>query len=782
MSTLTRRQLLIFLGGSAAATALTPKIGSKLLGSNQEIASAQTPLSFTPLKLAHPLPVYQTTTSYVPLEIDKGGTLAANEKLNLPIYTYFDDVIVPPEYDRYIILRWGDRVFPDKEEYFGYNCDYTGFVPINNNINDGYLWVNHEYISYPMTKVILRPEDELATFPTTDRLVLGLDLSQRNLATFGELLYNVGGSIVRIRKGTDGRYAPVAGDPLNRRIHSLSGLAINATRNDNYKNVTAWGGKNYQQGDDNYLQGTGPAAREVFSLSSDGLGNRIIGTTQNCSGGTTPWGTILSAEENFQSIVREDLLPNGTQTGYIQETLGAVFGLVGEKYGWMVEIDPTNPDFRPQKHTALGRFRHENIAFRINPGSPLIAYMGDDRRGGHTYKYVSKAKVQNPADKNNHLLFHEGTLYVARFNRDKTGEWVPLLLTTPTNPNVPREIAEAELNTIGEAQHNGLVRLPKRKGIAAQTEDGGSFVLDVTNQDVALADYRNKTLADFYPTQGAILADAYLAANLAGGTPTARPEDLEVHPATAEVFVAYADGAPSSDGYPDSRIFIVAKYFDSIDAIQHFGGLYKITEGSPDGSGTPFRWERFAQGGEAGSNEGAGFAAVDNLAFDSQRNLWGVTDMSSSIENGFGLGANPQPIEIDRSKTGNVGVVTATFGNNWLFVTPTAGSNAGQAVPFAYGPPRCEMTGPTFIGDGQRDDTLILSVQHPGEKMPIGNGVELARTIQMLDLEGNIFEQTRIVPRGSNWPSNIEGNPQGPPRPSVIGIRRRQPLSNGQFI
>ncbi len=780
MSTLTRRQLLTFFGSSLAATVLAPKISSKLFGANQEIANAQTSLSFTPLKLAHPLPVYQTTRSYLPLEIGKGGILAANEKLNLPIYNYFDDVVVPPEYDRYVIVRWGDRVFPNKEEYFGYNNDYTGFIPINNNINDGYLWVNHEYISYPMTKAFLSPDNELAAFPTTDQLVLELDLSERNLATFGELLYNVGGSIVRIRKGTDGRYAPVAGDPLNRRIHGLSGLAINATRNDNYKNVTGWGSKNYQQGDNNYLQGTGPAAWEVFPLSSDGLGDRIIGTSYNCSGGTTPWGTILSAEENFQTSVQEDVTPDGTQTDYAEGSVGAIFGLVGEKYGWMVEINPTNPRFRPQKHTALGRFRHENIAFRVNAASPLIAYMGDDRQGGHTYKYVSKAIVKNPADKNNNLLFHEGTLYVARFNRDKTGQWIPLLLTTPTNPNVPREIAEAELNTIGTAQKNGLVRLPKRQGIAGQTEDGGSFVLDITNQDAALGDYRHKTLADFYPTQGAILADAFLAANLVGGTPSARPEDVEVNPATGEVFIAYTDGSPSSNGYPDSRIFVVAKYFDSIDAIQHFGGLYKITEGSPDGSGTAFRWERFAQGGEAGVSEGAGFAAVDNLAFDSQGNLWGVTDMGA--ENGFGLGANPKLLEIDRRKTGNVGVLAATFGNNWLFVTPTTGSNAGQVVPFAYGPPRCELTGPTFISDGQRDDTLILSVQHPGEKMPIGNGVELSRTIEMLDLNGNIFEQIRNVPRGSNWPSNLEGNPQGPPRPSVIGIRRRQPLPNGQFV
>jgi secreted PhoX family phosphatase len=115
------------------------------------------------------------------------------------------------------------------------------------------------------------------------------------------------------------------------------------------------------------------------------------------------------------------------------------------------------------------------------------------------------------------------------------------------------------------------------------------------------------------------------------------------------------------------------------------------------------------------------------------------------------------------------------FGNNWLFFIPTRGPNAGRIVPFAYGPPRCEMTGPTFIGD-----TLILAVQHPSEDCPFNPQQTLSRTIEMLDLNGSLFNQTRTVPRGSNWPSNIEGNPQGAPRPSVIGICRKD--SKGQFV
>ncbi len=785
MSRLTRRKLLMFFGCSAAATALSPKIGN-FLGSSSEVAQAQTGgLSFTPLKLAHPLEAYENNPSFVPLGDGTVSTIGAGVDVALSSYQYFDDVIVPPEYERYVIVAWGDRVFPDSEEYFGYNNDYLSFIPINGDPDDGYLWANHEYVSYPISSLL--GDDDLASFPTTDQLVLGLDLSQETLFTRGEFAYNQGGSIVRIRKDSNGRYAPVA-DDANRRVHLLSGLGINSGRSDGYQSVTSWGTSSYQTGDQNFLVGTGPAATDVFPLSSDGLGNRIIGTAFNCSGGTTPWGTILTAEENFQGSVTEAVLPNGTQTGYDTEGIGFTFGLVGEKYGWMVEISPADPSFQNRKHTALGRFRHENIAFRIEAGRPLVAYMGDDRRGGHTYKFVSNGIVSNPTDPSNSQLFEDGILYVARLNPDFSGQWIPLVPGTPTNPLSPSEIAEAELNAFGEAQRDGRIRLPQRTGIAGATEDGGSLIVDLTNENV-LSDYQGRTLADFYPNQGAILTDAFLVSNLVGGTPTSRPEDVEVHPGDGSVFIAFTDHAPGGDGYPDSRIFVVSKYSADIDAIQQFGGLYRIIETNSDATSLTFSWSVFSHSGEDGAINGAGFANVDNLEIDTLGNIWGVTDMSTSTHNGFRTGAAGELRDIDHTETGNVSSLVGVFGNNWLFYIPVVGPNAGLVVPFAYGPPRCEMTGPYFIRNSSGvDETLLLAVQHPGESSPIGDGVILGRNIEMLSLDGtSLFNQARSVPRGSNWPSNIGyvGNPGGsfngllPPRPSVIGVTRR---NGGAFV
>ncbi|KAF3885068.1 MULTISPECIES: PhoX family protein [Nostocales] len=785
MSKLGRRQILLFFAGTAGAVAI-----DQILGGAAHVGQARGPrsLSFTPVRLPHPLEIYQDKNSFLPESIGQGKVLDSSN-LNLASYKVIDDVVVPPEYERYVIVSWGDRVFPNKEEYFGYNCDYTGFIPIDGSNDEGYLWVNHEYVSYPISFLAPETPTNLTGYPTVFENVIGFSLpSERGIALDGEFLYNLGGSIVRIRReNSKGRFVVVKGDAKNRRLHGLSGLGINSERRDGYEKITSWGSLSYQQGDENYLLGTGPAAREVFSLSSDGLGNRIIGTAYNCSGGTTPWGTILSGEENFQGGtdffvgVTESVKPDGTQTGYTKGTVGETFGLVGEKYGWIVEVDPADPHFRPRKHTWLGRFRHENVGYRAEAGNKLIAYLGDDRRGGHTWKFVSEGTIDSVTDKSNSQLWEAGTLYVARFNPDGTGQWIAINSDTPTNPIRPSVISSVEFDALGAAQRDGLLKLPRRKGIAEQTEDGGAFNCDRKNEATALPDYQNKKLSDFYTSQGAILSDAFLAANLAGGTPTARPEDLEVHPYTKEVFIAYTDGAPGSDGYPDSRIFQVAKLSPAVNATQQSGGLYKIIEDSEDGTGTSFRWERFKQGGEDGSELGAGFANVDNLLIDPKGNVWGVTDMSTDTHNGFSLGANPTPNTINHTATGNVSTFTGVFGNNWLFVIPTKGPDAGKVIPFAYGPVRCEMTGPTLVGD-----TLVISVQHPGENVPINDGTQLSRTIELLDLDGKLFNQTRTLPRGSSWPSNIpteyggEGNATGVPRPSVIGIHRKD--SKGRFF
>ena len=70
------------------------------------------------------------------------------------------------------------------------------------------------------------------------------------------------------------------------------------------------------------------------------------------------------------------------------------------KFGYIVEIDPTNPDSVPRKLTSLGRFKHENAELVINKDNRVVIYMGDDERGEFLYKFISNKKYSNNSNNN----------------------------------------------------------------------------------------------------------------------------------------------------------------------------------------------------------------------------------------------------------------------------------------------------------------------------------------------------------------------------------------------
>lgn len=490
-----------------------------------------------------------------------------------PIRSSRDDLLkLPAGFRHDLVSAWGDdlgsRHATFGPETFGCNCDFLAYFPADalegaKNSRDGLLWVNHEY-----------PSPVFVSNYSRDDYQKGVVKQPAQIRA--EMLC-VGGSVLHVQRDGVNGWRRIA-DPKPRN-HTRRLTALYPT-----------------------MEFTGPVARAMPEL-------RPVGTLANCSGGRTPWYTALSCEENYDFCVRG---PAGSKR-YVcfrwddDPLVARTFQ--EEHYGWVVEVDPFG-ELKPQKHSALGRFKHENAALRLGPSGRLVIYMGDDEADQYLYKFVS-ADAYRAGDSREakRKLLQEGTLYAADL---EAGKWLPL--------------------------------------------------------DVK----RNRKMADrFDGSQARLLLNTRIAAREAGATPMDRPEDCEVHPLDGTLYVALSN----------SR--------------QHgnlFGQIIRLLEHGDNPEGEAFRFEIFLAGGPQ-----SGLACPDNMLFDKKGNLWVACDMPSDGMNNPAKGAY------------------LPFGNNGLFVVPTTGPAAGDALQFASGPVQCELTGPWFTED---EETLFLAVQHPGEESP----------------------------------------------------------------
>ena len=733
-----RRHFLLFFGAAVGSLA-SDSWGQEKITSDNSIAVAQTePTSST---IASSSPSFQPVKVPLPLEIDR---LPIDQQIETyGNYEVKDDLVLPEGFTYDLIAVWGDRVGDSR---FGYNNDYLSLV--ETAANEGYLTVNFEYISgktwmqtYPLVIGKKLPFAELIAMAEPNKGEIDAfslqdsdDLKAKIREISREGLIDQGLGVIAVKRNANGKWERTYAD-ADRRVTGISGL-------DN---------------PDQALNSTGPAVA-VFTKPNklgyeDDLGDRIIGTFQNCAGGTTPWGTVLSAEENFQDQVPEPVMADGSslnpsQTPFLitkkkLDGRGNVFGLAGNKYGWMVEIDPANPNDYGTKHTWLGRYRHEAFGIRAVADKNLAVYSGCDRRGEHLYKFISSNKVTNPQDKSNSRLFEEGMLYGAKFYPHGVGEWIPLSPDTLVNPVSPSQVV------------GGLVILPN----SDRTAGGVMEVATEEQMQPLIANF--KTLGDLYQgdspkeTQGAILIDAHFAATAAGVTCTARPEDTIVAD-DGTLFIAFTSGSAGSDGGPYKGIFVGPDGELDYD----YGWIMKLEEEDNEPASLSFTWSMLATGGEPAKG-GAGFANPDNLTLDKSGNLWVVTDMVTSAQN------KAIPTRTENGVTLSGKDLTGVFGNNSLWYVSLSGDDAGTIYPFTLGPMECECTGLTFDKD---NSSLFLSIQHPGEKNGIRqNMASESRDFELLATDGTAFKQQRQVPVGSNWPS---GRVNQPPVPGLVAIRR----------
>ena len=569
----TRRSLLLQLLGLSAATAGSALGGVALARARSTGAAAAAGAAAQ----RGPQAPFRPLRGPIPLPSD--GLTALEQQRVYARVALSDQLLVPEGFRAEVLMQWGDPLGSGR---FGFNNDYLAFTPLHRD--RALLTVNFEYISTrpwvagyaevmgrslpfePLRQLLAERGGKVNVL----ELAAADPLRQPLLAVATAAMEDGGIGVVEIERGPQG-WRRRRG-PFDRRISGLTGLDRAEER----------------------LRCSGPAAavfrRRQRLGTDDGLGDRIIGTFANCAGGQTPWGTVLSAEENIQTHVVEAVYADGSSPSPAQrpfrfdgerlEGLGNPFGLAGNKYGWMVEVDPRRPERTAVKHTALGRFRHEAVAVRARAGEPLVVYSGCDRHGGHLYRFISAANVRDPRDPANSRLLERGRLEVAQFQPDGQGRWIPLGPATPTDPLPPSHFARFDLQAVVPLPHS----------------DRSQAGAELLRSDADLQAYcqRFRTLADLYPgggdeQLGAILIDAHLAANAAGATPTARPEDTELDPRTGDLLITFTAGGSDGEGQADPAIF----RGPAGESTWPYGWLMRLEDGAarPEHPG-----ERFAGG------------------------------------------------------------------------------------------------------------------------------------------------------------------------------------------
>ncbi|MBH0113903.1 PhoX family phosphatase [Novosphingobium sp. YJ-S2-02] len=502
----------------------------------------------------------------------------------------------------------------------------------------------------------------------------------------------------------------------------------------------------------------GPAAGNAWlqtMYSPEGTAGR--GTINNCANGVTGWHSYLTCEENFHGYFRRDsaddalrserqlasLRRNGVTsrsgsyawstasstdtriTRWNATTTSATTAATSDfrnepfQFGWVVEIDPYDPASTPRKRTALGRFGHEGAFAQIVAGQPVGVYMGDDSRGEYLYKYVSNANFDaadtDAADRlaTGDKYLDNGTLYVARFNADGTGTWLPLVFG----------------------------QVPARPA-------SGSY-----------PEYAFESQAD-------ILINCRLAGDAVGATPMDRPEWTAGNPATGEIYLTLTNSNNSNRPVDGTNAANPRSYWGSGNPNGH---IVRLREDGDTTAAMTFTWDIYLFGADTldtdtadeqaninvsnldlsndfSSPDGAYFSRASAPSGQFNPLFWIETDdgAMTDVTNCMLLAAQPGTVGDGGARTiNNTNPNTGATGSQATFVGASA--SAANLRRFLVGPTQCEITGIDMTPDGR---TLFVGIQHPGER---GDAANIT----------------------SNWPaSQTDADATARPRSAIVAITK----------
>ena len=479
-------------------------------------------------------------------------------------------------------------------------------------------------------------------------------------------------------------------------------------------------------------------------------GKLARGTLNNCGTGKTPWGSFVSGEENWNGYFFRDAKDDerrgkddrqvtglnrygrkaGAASRHGWESAGELDryqrwnnGALGQSakddyrnemntFGYVVEMDPYEPELKVRKRSALGRFAHESVSFaKPVAGQPVVAYMGDDARNEYLYKFVSAAKWDpkdaRPANRlaTGDKYLNRGKLYAARFGNDGSGEWLELSLDNPA--------------------------LAQYKGFAFKTE-----------ADIAVF--------------------TRIAADAAGATKMDRPEWGGINPRNGELYITLTNNSTRTPERTDAAN--PRSYTDLKAGKEQKGNvnghILRLAEAKPTDSA--FRWDIYVFGAEAGADaskvnlsnltDANDMSSPDGLVFSPSTGIcWIQTDDGAYTDqsNCMLLAAIPGQVGDGGKKTVTHQLADGSSRQVETFVgkAPTEAT----LKRFLVGPKDCEITGWCETPDGR---AMFINIQHPGENT------------KMADV-GNPAKYT------SQWPANAGYGAGKRPRSATIVITKK---------